>query len=71
MISEIQTIRKLNNPTTTLSTGLFLTIVRFKPARMIGIYFCTIHLVWIHKLKQPIINIKVMTENRAYCGFQE
>ena len=27
--SKIQTIRKLNNPTTTLITGLFLAIVRF------------------------------------------
>ena len=28
------------------------------------------HLVWIQKLKQPIITIKVMTENRVGCGFQ-
>ena len=28
----------------------------------LGCFFCTIHLVWIEKLKQPMITIKVMTE---------
>ena len=35
-----------------------------------GIFFRAIHLVWIQKLKQPMITIKVMAENGAYCGFQ-
>ena len=35
-----------------------------------GIFFCTIHLVWIKKLKQLMITIKVMTENRTYYRFQ-
>ena len=30
MVSEIQAIRKLDDPTTTLFAGLFLTIDRFK-----------------------------------------
>ena len=38
--------------------------------RFIWDFFHAIHLVWIQKLKQPMIFIKVMTENRAYCGFQ-
>ena len=32
--------------------------------------FRAIHPVWIQKLKQPVIYIKVMTENWACCGFQ-
>ena len=35
-----------------------------------GVYFCVICLVWIQKLKQPMISIKVMAKNLAYCGFQ-
>ena len=33
-------------------------------------FFCVIYLVWIQKLKQPMITVKVMTENWSYCGFQ-
>ena len=37
---------------------------------LVSIYFCAFHLVWIQKLKQPVITMKVMTENQPYCGFQ-
>ena len=33
-------------------------------------FFYNIYLVWIQKLKQPMITIKVMTENWTYYGFQ-
>ena len=32
-------------------------------------YFRANHLVWIQKLKLPMITIKVITENQAYWGF--
>ena len=34
------------------------------------IFFCAIYLVWIQQLKQHMTAVNVMTENRAYCGFQ-
>ena len=34
--------------------------------RFFGIFFRAIHLAWMQKLKQAMITIKVMTENRAY-----
>ena len=33
--------------------------------------FNSIYPVFIQKLKQPLITVKVITENRAYWGFQE
>ena len=32
--------------------------------------FCVIYVLWIQKLKKPMITIKDMTENWPYCGFQ-
>ena len=32
-------------------------------------HFCANHLVWIQKVKLPMITIKVITENQAYWGF--
>ena len=33
-------------------------------------FFHVVHLVWVQKLKQHVITIKVMTESQTYCGFQ-
>ena len=38
--------------------------------RFFHTFFRAIHLVWIQKLKQFLITIKVVTENQTYYGFQ-